>query len=538
MVRCPVDDTQGAGATGLNSDSAGSTNAADHGEEIAFGPFRLDMRGRTLHRDGTSVPMGARSFDILCVLVALRGNLVTTDELRARVWPGMIVEANTVHVHVSALRRALGDGSEGQRYIVTAPGQGYRFVGEIAQASLPSLPEQPSIAVLPFQNFSGDLDDYFADGVVEDIITALTRFPALFVIARNSSFAYKGRSVDIRQVGRELGVRYVLEGSARRSDDRIRITGQLIEAATGAHLWADRFDGKLSDIFELQDEMTARIVGAIAPKLQLAEIERAKRVPTGSLRSYDCYLRGLAYFHRDERQANIEALQMFSKAIELDPDFATAHGMAAWCYNQRLQKWLARGSARRGEPRRGGWRCGRRSSDGRTRSRSPPRAARLAQVLQELDAGIALIDRARELNPNFATAWSSSAWARNYRGEAEVAIAHATRAIRLSPLDPLSHYMDAAIGVRAFPRRPLRRGGRMGGDRLAEARRIPGDAPRPRRQPCAGRTPRRRQGRDGAGCARSIRPCALPTCQTLIPWRRPDDARRYAEGLRLAGLPE
>ena len=360
------------------------SNAADHGEEIAFGPFRLDVRGRALHRDGISVPMGARSFDILCVLVALRGNLVTqggAERARLARHDRRGRTPCTFMFRPCAGRSATA--AKGQRYIVTAPGQGYRFVGEIAQASLPSLPEQPSIAVLPFQNFSGDVEDYFADGVVEDIITALTRFPALFVIARNSSFAYKGRAVDIRQVGRELGVRYVLEGSVRRSDDRIRITGQLIEAATGAHLWADRFDGRLSDIFELQDEMTARIVGAIAPKLQPAEIERAKRVSTGSLRSYDCYLRGLAYFHRDERQANIEALQMFGKAIELDAEFAAAHGMAAWCYGQRLRNgWLADLAGGRVAARRLALR--RPNLERRTRSRSPPRAPR-SRRCAELD---------------------------------------------------------------------------------------------------------------------------------------------------------
>ena len=388
------------------------------------------------------------------MLVALRGNLVTKDELRARVWAGMIVEENTIHVHVSALRKALGDGGAGQRYIVTAAGQGYRFVGDIAQASLPALPEQPSIAVLPFQNFGGDLDDYFADGVVEEIITALTRFPALFVIARNSSFAYKGRSVDIRQVGRELGVRYVLEGSARRSDDRLRITGQLIEAATGAHIWADRFDGKLSDIFELQDEMTARIVGAIAPKLQLAEIERAKRMPTGSLRSYDYYLRGLAYFHRDERQANCEALELFHKAIELDPDFATAYGMAAWCYNQRLRNgWLTDLSEGRTETRRLALRAaelGREDAVALTTAGSS-----LAQVLQELDAGIALIDRARALNPNFATAWSSSAWAQKLPRRT----GHRDRARRARhPVEPAGSAFalhGCRDGFRPFPGRPL-----------------------------------------------------------------------------------
>src|SRR3989442_4432859 len=199
-----------------------------------------------------------------------------------------------------------------------------------------ALPDKPSIAVLPFQNMSGDPEqEYFADGVVEDIITALSRFKLLFVIARNSSFTYKGRAVDIKQVGRELGVRYVLEGSVRKAGHRVRITGQLIDAANGAHLWADRFDGALEDIFDLQDQVTTSVIGAIAPKLEQAEIERAKRKPTENLDAYDYYLRGIASIHAvfgGTEEAVGEALRLFYRAIELDPNFASAYGMAAWCY--------------------------------------------------------------------------------------------------------------------------------------------------------------------------------------------------------------
>src|SRR5579864_3950530 len=205
-----------------------------------------------------------------------------------------------------------------------------------------ALPDKPSIAVLPFQNMSGDPEqEYFADGIVEEIITALTRFRQLFVIARNSSFAYKGKSPDIRQVGRELGVRYVLEGSVRKAANRLRITGQLIDAATGTHLWADRFEGGLEEVFELQDQVTANVVGAIAPTVQQAEIERAKRKATGSLDAYDYYLRGIANVHLSGKEANAEALRLFYKATELDPDFATAYGMAAWCYVLRkMNGWM------------------------------------------------------------------------------------------------------------------------------------------------------------------------------------------------------
>src|ERR1700758_1066703 len=207
-----------------------------------------------------------------------------------------------------------------------------------------ALPDKPSIAVLPFQNMSGDPEqDYFADGMVEDITTALSRFKELFVIARNSSFTYKGRAVDVKQIGRELGVRYVLEGSVRKATNRVRITGQLVDAATGAHLWADRFDGGLGDIFDLQDQVTESVVGAIAPVVEKAEIERAKRKPTDSLDAYALYLRGLAKFYQfASRQVNDEALRLFNSAIELDPDFASAYGRAASCYViAKINGWIS-----------------------------------------------------------------------------------------------------------------------------------------------------------------------------------------------------
>jgi TolB-like protein len=206
----------------------------------------------------------------------------------------------------------------------------------------PTVPNKPSIAVLSFQNMSGDREqEYFADGVVEEIITAMSRMRWLFVIARNSSFTYKGRAVDVKQVGRELGVRYVLEGSVRRAANRVRITGQLIDASTGAHLWADCFEGNLEDIFSLQDQITMSVVGAIAPKLEQAEIERAKRKPTESLDAYDYFLRGMAALHQGTKDANNEALRLFYKAIELDPEFASAYGMAAYCYVWRKSNgWM------------------------------------------------------------------------------------------------------------------------------------------------------------------------------------------------------
>jgi TolB-like protein len=207
--------------------------------------------------------------------------------------------------------------------------------------SLP-LPDKPSIAVLPFENMSGDPEqEYFADGIVEEIITALSQFRQLFVIARNSSFTYKGRAVDVKQVGRELGVRYVLEGSVRKLGSRLRITGQLVDASTGAHLWADRFDGGLEDLFDLQDQVAAKVVSVIARKLEGAEIERSKRKPTESLDAYDYYLRARARVGRHTREGNDQTLGLLYKAIELDPRFASAYGLAAWCYAQRKARgWM------------------------------------------------------------------------------------------------------------------------------------------------------------------------------------------------------
>jgi len=313
-----------------------------------------------------------------------------------------------------------------------------------------ALPDKPSIAVLPFTNMSGDPEqEYFADGVVEDIITALSRMTWLFVIARNSSFTYKGKAVDIKQVGRELGVRYVLEGSVRKAGNRVRITGQLIDATTGAHLWADRFDGALEDVFDLQDEVTTNVIGAISPRLEQAEIERARHKPTEKLAAYDYFLRGMANIYQGTKDANLAALSNFQKAIDIDPDFATAHGMCAYCYVWRKAN---------------GW-----ASDPKQEAvlaeQSSRTAARLgfddavalceagfalAFVVGQLEDGAALIDRALTLNPNLAAAWRFSGYVRVFLGQPDLAIEHLQRALRLSPLDPLIFIVQNGIVLAHF----------------------------------------------------------------------------------------
>ncbi|TIV29413.1 MAG: adenylate/guanylate cyclase domain-containing protein [Mesorhizobium sp.] len=310
-----------------------------------------------------------------------------------------------------------------------------------------ALPDKPSIAVLPFDNMSGDPEQgYFADGMVEEIITALSRTRWLFVIARNSSFTYKGRAVDIKQVGRELGVRYVLEGSVRKAASRVRISGQLIDATTGAHLWADRFDGGLEDVFDLQEEVTRSVVGAIAPKLEQAEIERARRKPTEHLDAYDYYLRGIASLHQLTRESTVNALQLFYRAIELDPEFASAYGMAAWCaVIRKANGWMTDRKQETAETER----LALKAMDlGRDDAIALSRGGiALAYVVGDNNSGAAFIDRALALNPNLATAWLFSGWVRADLGDTETSLRHLATAMRMSPVDPLMFDMQNAAAV-------------------------------------------------------------------------------------------
>lgn len=304
-----------------------------------------------------------------------------------------------------------------------------------AEAAAPTLalPDIPSIAVLPFQNMSGDPEqEYFADGVVEDIITALSRFKSLFVIARNSSFAYKGKSPDIRQVGRGLGVRYVLEGSVRKAGHRLRITAQLIDATSGAHTWADRFEGALEDVFAFQDEVTVKVVAAIAPHVERVEIARAGRRPSGNTNAYDCYLRGLSCLTPISAKRTMEAMRLFAEASALDPDYAAAYAMTMWCHASRVAYGMVEDvEQERSEVTRLLRLVSRLGhEDGLALSQA---AWAVAIVLRDLPSAKQLIDRAVEMNPNLATAWSSSGWINLWLGHPEVALEHLGRAQRLDP---------------------------------------------------------------------------------------------------------
>ena len=314
-----------------------------------------------------------------------------------------------------------------------------------AGGALP-LPDRPSIAVLPFTNMSGDPEqEYFADGVVEDIITALSHFPRLFVIARNSSFTYKGRAVDVRRVGQELGVRYVLEGSIRRSGERVRLTGELLDATEGTHLWAERFDGTFQDIFDLQDEMTASVVGAIVPRLQSAEIERTKRNRPESLDAYDLYLRALAAVHQITREGFDEALSLVNRALEIAPDYAVAAGLGAWTYTLRAA--LAWSVDQEAETKRGLELARLAMFKGQSDAEALASGGyALAYLAGELREGLRAIEEAISLNPNNAIAFTHAGWVRNYMGQPREAIVALQRSIRLSPRDPMHFRTQTALG--------------------------------------------------------------------------------------------
>jgi adenylate cyclase len=433
------------------------------------------------------------------------------------------------------------DAGEQQLKNIAWPVQVYRLrLGGKTAMARPrlTLPDKPSVAILPFQNMSGDpSQEYFADGVVEDITTALSRFRNLFVIARNSSFVYKGRAVDVTQVGRELGVRYVLEGSVRKAGDRLRITGQLIDASTGATLWADRFDGAFAEIFDLQDQVAANVVGAIAARVEAAEIERAKRQPTESISAYDQYLHALAVANRMARESNDEALRLFSAAIARDPGFALAHARAAHCYVRRkANSWMVDRSQETAEAER----LARRAVElGRDDAVVLSYSGHtLGYVVGDLDDGVAFIERALVLNSNLATAWGASGWMKVCLGDPDTAVEHAALAMRLSPLDPrlfvwqfstaLAHlcagrYDDAVVwGERALRDQPLypaamrvTAASHALARRLAEAQKL-------------------------VERLREIDPLLRISNlgDSMPPFRRPEDRAKYVEGIRMAGLPE
>jgi TolB-like protein/Tfp pilus assembly protein PilF len=421
----------------------------------------IDTDRRELRHEGELRAVEPQVFDLLEFLIRNRDRMVSRDDLLAAVWNGRIVSESTLASRINAARTAIGDNGKDQRLIRTVLRKGIRFVGAVREEQKPGaattgvaakqprfalpLPDRPSIAVLPFSNMSGDAEqDYFADGISEDIITGLSKLRWFFVIARNSSFTYKGKVVDIRQVGRELGVRYVLEGSVRKSGSRVRVTAQLIDAVTGKHLWADHYDRDLTDIFALQDEITKKVVAAIEPKLLEAEGIRSQNRSPEDLDAWDMLIRANSLFWRLTKDESQAAIALLEEVVQRHPFYAPAHSMLAFVLLVSRQ---------------GGWHM---------MEPQVAQAANLAARAVELDdsdpwAHLALgfvaftrrrtdeaaeeFQRALDLNPNFAAAHGFLGCALAFDGRSDQAIDHIEQAIRMSPHDPQNALLNAALAA-------------------------------------------------------------------------------------------
>jgi TolB-like protein len=423
--------------------------------QFTFDNQTLDIERRELLRDGAPIPMQPQVFDLLVYLVQNRDRVVSKGDLIGLVWGGRTVSDSTFTSRVNAARTAIGDSGRDQKLIRTISRKGLRFVGTVQEpknSSRPAgrlpeksferqrsglpLPDRPAIAVLPFNNMSGEREqEYFSDGISEDIITALSKLRWLFVIARNSSFTYKGKSVHMKQVAEELGVRYVLEGSVRKSGDRVRITAQLNDVATGSHIWAERYDRDLADVFAVQDQITEAIVAAIEPQIYAAENFRARSKPPNSLDAWDLVMRALWHYWRVTRQDNVVAQALLEKAITIDPNYGQALSVLATSHMSGVHLgWAELGSTAPIAERAALAAVAADSED-------PWAHNALGSVYfstRRLDDSLAEFEQALQLNPNFSLAQGYYGLALSYCGRWQEAHEAAQRAIRLSPRDPSS----------------------------------------------------------------------------------------------------
>jgi adenylate cyclase len=422
-----------------------------------FEEYAFDLDRRELHRGADIVRIAPQVFDLLDYLIRNRERFVTKDELINAVWNGRNVSDAALTTRLNVARSAIGDSGEEQRLIKTLPRKGFRFVGQVREAahanpgdapeSVLALPDKPSIAVLPFENMSGDPEqDYFADGMVEEITTALSRFKWLFVIARNSSFTYKGRAVDIKEVGRRLGVRYVLEGSVRKASGKVRIAGQLIDAVTGTHLWADRFERDLTDVFALQDEVAVAVVSAIQPKLLQTEIALATRRRSENLSAYDFFLRALQQYYVPTREGVAEAIRLAHRALELDPGFGLAAALEGGGHGLNVLLGHAI------DPQRDRNEAVRLLRLALSLDDSDPETLAWACLISayhvgDCESAIEMADRAIALNANSYWAWNCRGNVYRIAGLPEEAIRSFEYALRVSPVDPRLQRTLSGMGV-------------------------------------------------------------------------------------------
>jgi TolB-like protein/cytochrome c-type biogenesis protein CcmH/NrfG len=422
---------------------------------LRFGDYEIDLDRRELRRANRPVHVQPQVFDLLVYLVQNRDRVVSKQDLIALIWGGRIVSESTLTSRINAARKAVGDSGVDQNLIRTIPRKGFRFVGAVNErpdgiqpvAASPEqvhkpprpalpLPDRPAIAVLPFNNMSGDPEqEYFSDGISEDIITALSKLRWFFVIARNSSFTYKGKSVHMKQVADELGVRYVVEGSVRKSGDRVRITAQLNDVTTGSHIWAEHFDRELTDVFAVQDEITAAIVAAIEPQIYAAENFRSRRKPPNSLDAWDLVMRALSHYWRVTRQDHVVAQALLEKAIAIDPGYGQALSVLATSHMFCVHLGWADIATAAPIAERAALAAIHADSE------DPWAHNALGSVYfstRRLAGSLAEFELALQLNPNFSLAQGYYGLALSYSGRWQQAYEAAQRAIRLSPRDPSS----------------------------------------------------------------------------------------------------
>ncbi len=410
------------------------------GHRINFGPFAFDSSTMTLWRDGALLPLGRRGAALLLVLLETGGGVASKETLLERGWPETIVEESNLVVQMATLRKTLGPRPDGKDWIVNVPRVGYRLLRDTGQESPPAVAGgRPALAVLPFVNMSADASQqHFADGLVEDMITAFSRFTSFAVVARQSSFAFRDRALDVREIAAALGVRYVLEGSVRREGRSVRINAQLIDGISGAHIWAEKLDGTIDDVFAFQDRVTSSVIARIEPHIMRSELERARRKPPGNLDAYDLYLRALA-LSNESRDMNFEQMskeiELLEEAVVLDPNFAPILAEAAWAYEKRL----TRGGTPPGMD--DAKRAIELAEQALQADENDPMAMLVAGVVlvtikKDTATGHALVRRAAALNPNSPVMVTTAGYIHWILGDLEEAIDCYERSIALAPAWP------------------------------------------------------------------------------------------------------
>jgi TolB-like protein/Tfp pilus assembly protein PilF len=522
--------------------------------QISFENQILDLDRRELRRGCKAIPVEPQVFDLLVYLAQNHDRVVSKDDLIGSVWDGRIVSESTFSSRINAARKAIGDNGKEQRLVRTIPRRGFRFVGAVqvqpadgsrqvtearsaeiqepARMALP-LPDRPAIAVLPFTNMSDDpVQEYFSDGISEDIITALSKLRWFFVIARNSSFIYKGKAVHMKQVAAELGVGYVVEGSIRKSGDRVRITVQLNDVTTGSHVWAEHYDRELTDVFTVQDEITEAIVAAIEPQIYAAENFRARRKPPNNMDAWDLVMRALSHYWGVTGEDNVAAQALLEKAIAIDPDYGQALGLLATSHSFCAHMgWSAPATAVT---------IAERAAQAAVRAdgEDPWAHHALAGVhlaRRRFDDSLSEFELALQLNPNFSLAQGYYGLALSYCGRWEEGDAAARRALRLSPRDPVSAIY---YGVAAYAQ--------FVGRNYAEAMRLSREGLRQRGDfvgahrvltAAAGMAGQAEVARLALQDLRRAQPnISLAWIASEMPWRDHADSEHYLQGLRGAGL--